>query len=112
MRLVTFCSSCRMDYQLPFSAPTRGQLQMQMGDELDVNCNHCGKLEKKHINEIRASINNKVILVGLLASAIMTIFLWLSYGAIGTVTMIIPIFFWQQEMAATRSFNNYVIRRK
>jgi uncharacterized membrane protein len=85
---------------------------MEKGDEFIVNCKNCGKQEKKHINDVNAEPNNTIIIIGIGIGIIVTIFLWFFYGAIGTVTAIIPIIFWQQQMSATKSFNSYRIRRK
>ncbi|WCO03530.1 hypothetical protein [Psychroserpens ponticola] len=112
MNLVTYCKSCKKDIKIKSNASTRPDLQMEKGDEFNVNCQNCGKLEKKHVNDIKAEVNNTIILVGIGIGLVATIFLWFFYGAIGTVSAIIPIVFWQQQMSSTKSFNSYMIRRK
>ena len=110
--LVTYCKSCKKDIRIKSSAATRPDLQMEKGDEFNVNCHNCGKIERKHVNDIKAEPNNNLIIVGVIIGIIVTIMLWNMYGAIGTVSGIIPLIFWQQQMSATKSFNSYMIKRK
>lgn len=112
MNLVAYCKSCKKDIKIKSSAPTRPDLQMEKGDEFNVNCQNCGKVEKKHVNDIKAESNNMVILIGVVIGILASIFLWINFGAIGTLSMVIPFLFWQQQMSATKSFNSYMIRRK
>lgn len=112
MKLVTYCKSCKKDIKIKSSAPTRPDLQMEKGDEFNVNCLNCGKMEKKHINDIKAEPNNTLILMGVGLGIVTTLVLLYFFGAIGTVSMGIPILFWQQQMNATKAFNSYRIRRK
>ncbi|CAM1365318.1 hypothetical protein [Tenacibaculum xiamenense] len=112
MNLYAHCKSCKKDIKIKSSASTRPDLQMEKGDEFNVNCQNCGKMEKKHVNDIKAEPNNTIILIGVGIGILVTIFLWIYFGAIGTISVIIPILFWQQQMSATKSFNSYMIRRK
>ena len=112
MNLVTYCKSCKKDIKIKSNASTRPDLQMEKGDEFNVNCQNCGKLEKKHVNDVKAEINNTIILFGVAIGIIATIVLWIFYGAIGTVSAVVPLLLWQQQMSATKSFNSYMIRRK
>ena len=112
MKLYTNCKSCKEDIKIKSSASTRPDLQMEKGNEFNVNCQSCGKMEKKHVNDIKAEPNKMVLLIGVGIGILATIFLWDFYGAIGTVSIIIPVLFWQQQMNATRGFNSYLIRRK
>lgn len=112
MKLVTYCKSCKKGIRIKSNASTRPDLQMEKGDEFNVNCQNCGKIEKKHVNDIKAEPNNAMILIGIGIGIIATIGLWNFFGAIGTVSAIIPILFWYQQMDATKGFNSYMIRRK
>ncbi|WP_349554639.1 hypothetical protein [Pseudotenacibaculum sp. MALMAid0570] len=91
---------------------TRPELQMEKGDEFTINCQKCGKIAKIHVNDVKAEINKVIIIIGLVLGIVTTVFLWNYFGAIGTVSAIIPILFWQQQMRSVRSFNSYTIRRK
>ena len=112
MNLYTHCKSCKKEVKIKSNASTRPELQMEKGDEFNINCQSCGKREKKHVNDIKAEQNNIIILIGAGIGILATIFLWIYFGAIGTVSMIIPMLFWQQQMSSTKSFNSYLIRRK
>ncbi len=112
MKLITRCSSCKKDMIIKSNASTRPDLQMEKGDEFNVNCQNCGKFEKKHINDIKAEPNKLLILIGVGIGIIATIVLWNMFGIIGTVGAIIPILFWYQQMDVTKGFNSYMIRRK
>ena len=112
MKLITYCKSCKKDIKINSNASTRPDLQMEKGDEFNVNCQNCGIIEKKHVNDIKAEPNKTIILVGIGVGILATVFLWIYFGAIGTVSIIIPILYWQQQMSATKSFNSYMIRRK
>ena len=112
MKLVTHCNACKKDISIKSSASTRPDLQMEKGDEFSVNCKNCGKVHKKHVNDIKAEINNTLILVGVAIGIISAIVLWMFFGAIGTVSAAIPLIIWYQQMDAIKGFNSYTIRRK
>lgn len=112
MNLYTHCNSCKKDIKIKSSASTRPDLQMEKGDELKVNCQNCGNLKKKHVNDIKAEPDTKIIGIGAAIGILVTIFLWMYLGVIGTVGMIIPALFWQQQRSAVKGFNSYFIRRK
>ena len=112
MKLYAYCKSCKKEIKIKSSASTRPELQMEKGDDFNVNCQNCGVIEKKHINDIVAEPNKTIILFGILIGVFVTIFLWIYFGAIGTVSIIIPVLFWQQQNNETKGFNSYLIRRK
>lgn len=112
MKLVTYCTSCKKDIRIKSHAPTRPDLQINKGDEFMVNCQNCGKFEKKHVNDIKAEPDYTIILTGVAIGIIVTIVLWNIFGVIGAVSAIIPIYFWYQQVEATKGFNSYMIRRR
>lgn len=112
MKLITQCSACKKDVRIKSSASTRPDLQMEKGDEFMINCQNCGNLEKKHVNVVRAEPNNVIILIGVGIGVLSAFILWNIFGAIGTVSVLIPVLFWYQQMNATKAFNSYMIRRK
>ncbi len=112
MKLEYTCSGCKKQNNYRPVAATRGELQMKVGDEVDVHCAHCGKRDKKHINRIDAVVDHRKILIALGISAAVTLVLWSLYGAIGTVTGLIPVMMWAQEGRSTSHFNSYKIRRR
>lgn len=112
MNLYTNCKSCKKDIKIKSNASTRPDLQMEKGDEFIVNCLNCGKTEKKHINDIKAAPKKTILWIGVLIGILATIYLWMIYGAVGTVSIIIPLIFWQQQASSVKGFNGYMIRRK
>lgn len=67
-------------------------------------------MDKKHINRIDAVVDNRVTLIGLGLGLISTVLVW-KVGFIATITFLIPIFFWRNEMDKTSRFNKTLIRR-
>jgi len=112
MNLYTHCKSCKKEIKIKSSSSTRPELQMEKGDELNVNCQSCGIMEKKHVNDIKAEPNKTIILIGVVIGILAAMILFIMFGIIGTLGIIIPILFWQQQMRETKAFNSYMIRRK
>ncbi|MFK7813276.1 MAG: hypothetical protein AB8B59_12345 [Maribacter sp.] len=112
MRLQYHCSDCRRTNYISPVVPTRGDLQMKVGDAIGVNCKHCGHLGKKHINKITAVSDNRIILGALVLGIIVTIALLFSFGLIAVIALTLPILAWIYENNSTNSFNKYAIRRK
>lgn len=112
MNLYVTPSTCKESVKIKSSASTRADLQMEKGDEFPINCPKSGKMVKVHVNDVRAEINKTIIFIGLAIGIVATVVLWTIYGAIGTISGVIPVLFWQQEMSAVKSFNSFMIRRK
>jgi len=68
---------------------------MAEGGEFYVKCQNCRKIEKIHVNDIKAEPNIPILLTGVVVGIIVTIILWMCFGAIGTVSAIIPFLFWK-----------------
>ncbi len=111
MNLYSTCTHCKTDISIKQKAPTRGDFQMKYGNSLELKCEHCGENQNVHINKIRAKESKLILLSGFIVSLIVTAFLWSFYGAISTVTIVIPVLVWYQQIKNTRSFNHYMIRR-
>lgn len=112
MNLYTNCKSCKKEIKIKSDAATRADLKIEKGDEFNVNCQSCGKIEKKHVNDIKAKLNTTIILIGAGIGILATLILWIDFGAMGTVSVLIPMIFWQQQVGSTKSFNAYFIREK
>ena len=112
MKLTARCTYCKEDIIIKSSAATRPDLQMEKGEEFKVACSHCGRVNVIHVNDVSAEVDNRIILIGILLGIIVTVVLWNMFGAIGTVSMGVPVMFWYQQMNAVRGFNSYRIRRK
>ena len=72
MKLYTHCSGCGEEIKIKSSATDRGKLQMKYGDEMQVNCQHCGKLEKKPLHKIRAEVNSFHLFIAFVATAFLS----------------------------------------
>ena len=113
MRLTYTCSACKKQNYLGYNEATRPELQMKVGgDEVKVNCDYCGKLDKKHINRITAVADNRILLVGLVAGIILSLVLAYFFGLIAAVILSIPIIVWKYENENAHKFNSYAIKRK
>ncbi|NQY07330.1 MAG: hypothetical protein HRT68_14340 [Flavobacteriaceae bacterium] len=112
MKLFYHCSSCKKENKITIKSDNRYDFQKEVGgDEMNVNCTHCGKLDKKHINRFHAKANKVIILGGLVAGAVATLFL-LNFGWIATATFSIPIFVWLNEEKRASAFNKVMIPRR
>lgn len=112
MALYTDCPSCRKSFRLPYKASTRSRLQMKEGDELRINCKHCGHLGSRHINEVYKSTNPVFIGLSTALGAWLTFQLLDSYGYISAIFMAIPLIVWKDEERRVKAFNGYMVRRK
>ncbi|KGL63948.1 hypothetical protein [Polaribacter sp. Hel1_85] len=112
MNLYTVCRSCKKSNSIKSDAITRPDLQMEIGSEFTFNCNKCGNIEKVHVNDVSAEPNKKHILIGLILGVVSALILYFFYGAVGILSGVIPLLFWQVEMKSIKSFNSYMIRRK
>lgn len=111
MKLTVRCQGCGEDINIK-KYPTRGDLQMHKGTEFPVNCQTCGKLFKVHVNDVRASVNNILLLIVICVDIVVTAGLFIFFGAISTLTSIIFLVIWGEEIRAVRSFNRFNVRRK
>lgn len=112
MKLMYTCSVCKKQNLLKHKEATRSDLQLKVGgNEVKVNCNSCGKFDKKHINRITAVVDNRIVFFGIIVGGISTIVLWTFLGAIAVFTFSIPIFFWKYDSEKAHKFNSYAIRR-
>ena len=53
----------------------------------------------------------KIIILGLIVGIVITILLWTILGAIGTISIVIPIMIWSQQNNAVHNFNKYMTGR-
>ncbi|OIQ27219.1 MAG: hypothetical protein BM564_13070 [Bacteroidetes bacterium MedPE-SWsnd-G2] len=112
MNLYTYCKSCKNNIKINSQAPTRPELQMEMGDTFKVNCKHCDKWDKAHINDVKAEQSKHILLLGLILGVIFTLFIWTYYSSLALVSFIIPLLVWKQQLMAVKAFNGYMIKRK
>ena len=125
MRLEYICSSCKKsNYYFPV-VPSRADLHIKMGNEVNVICKNCGKHEKKHLNRIRAVVDNRLLIGGFVAGVFLILLLggymeskmqedlsfWRVVGIAGSAATGIPMFLWNRENKAVRKFNRYAIKK-
>ncbi|MCL6266737.1 hypothetical protein [Flagellimonas myxillae] len=112
MRLTYTCAACKRQNFLREKADTRPELQQKVGrDEIQVNCDNCGKLDKKHINRITAVVDQRVTAVGLAIGGVVSFILIYLFGLIATITLSFPIIVWRYESENAHKFNSYAIKR-
>ena len=111
MKLYRNCISCKEEIIIKSRAKTRPDLQMEKRKEFMVNCLSYGKQEKKHVNDVRATSDKKIILIGLGIGVIAFSVLFFSYGWIGTLGVVIPLIFMKEQENATKAFNSFLVKR-
>ncbi|WP_138656814.1 hypothetical protein [Maribacter algarum] len=98
---------------------------MKIGDEVRVNCSNCGKQDKKHLNRISATPDNRLVVGGfvigvliiLLAGNYLEIIMqvslsfWKILGIAGSAIAGIPMFLWNRENKAVKNFNRYALKK-
>ncbi len=113
MRLTYTCSVCKKQNFLKEKADTRPELQKKLGrDEVHVNCDNCGKMDKKHINRITAVVDQRITALGLILGSIISFVLIYLFGFIAALTLSLPIIVWRYESENAHKFNSYAIRRE
>ena len=125
MRLVYICSVCKQQNFFKPKVDSRAKLQMMFGDEVKVNCNNCGKFDKKHLNRISAVVDQRLVIGGFLLGLGIVLFsgiylmfmsqiglaLWKTIAVVGGTIAGIPVFLWNRENTAVGNFNRYAIKR-
>ena len=81
-------------------------------DEIRVNCDFCGKMDKKHLNRITAIADSRILLLGFFIGIVVSFALIYFFGWIAALTLSIPIIVWRYENENAHKFNSFAIRRK
>lgn len=66
MKLYISCSNCREEIGIRTWATNRVDLKMKHGQVMKLHCNHCKKINKYTIDELKAKDSKIAILIGLL----------------------------------------------
>lgn len=111
MRLSYYCRSCKKKNYINSEATNRFELQVEVGDEINNRCSHCGILEKKHINRLFAEPSKFVGFLALVLAILLsgTVFI---FGFIATLTITIPIWIYFDAYKKASDFNKVMIPRK
>ena len=112
MQLITHCDGCKEIIPVKSNASTRPDLEMEKGEVFVVNCQKCGKMNSRHVNDIYARINKWLMLGIVGVSLVVTLVLWSMIGLISTITAVIPALAYGQQNQAVSGFNRYKVRRK
>lgn len=80
-------------------------------EEVGTTCAHCGHRERKHLNDIYAVADWRILLAGGLLGLVSTAVLVYYLGLIWTLTLSLPIFVWKQQNEKAHQFNLNRIER-
>jgi hypothetical protein len=112
MRLTYICASCKKQNYLSEKDDDSASLQRRLSsDEIRVNCNSCGKMDKKHLNKITAVADNRIVLLGIPLGILVTATLIFVFGLLAAITFSIPIYIWSYEQKKAHQFNLFRIRK-
>lgn len=111
MHLSTICPSCKERTTIKSKASDRPELIKDKGETFNLQCQNCNKNHSVHVNDVRASPDMKVMGLGVIVGILIAILLWILIGAVGTISIGIPILIWAQQNKAVHDFNRYMTRR-
>ena len=107
MKIVSKCPACKEEVVIKANASTRPDLAQIKGETFSVNCSHCGKNFTTHVNDVYAISNQKIILMGWILGAVVTIVTIFFIGFIAVATFALPIIIVQTQRSQTHAFNGY-----
>ena len=112
MYLITYCNSCKAVNNIKSSTTTRPELEKEKGEEFNIQCTECLTSYKIHVNDVKATENTTILFGGIIMAIVITIFLWTFLGAIGTISIAVPILIWRSQSNSVHAFNRYLIKRR
>lgn len=112
IKRIALCKHCKKEIAIKSNATERPELQKEMGDEFEIKCPHCDRKNIFHVNDVSAEPNQMYSILGVIIAIIVTALLWNHYGAISSVSGLIPILIYRQQIASAKVFNSYRIRKK
>jgi len=110
MKLFTKCKHCKEDILVKSNSNTRPELRSEQGDTAKYKCEKCNRSSERHVNEVRARVNTDVVAYGALLGITVTAILWFLLGAIGTISIIIPLLIYNSQLSSVSAFNFYIVR--
>jgi len=110
MKLFTKCKYCKEDILIKSNSNTRPELRSEIGDTAKYKCKKCNQTTERHVNEVRARVNEGVIMWGALLGVAVTGILWFLLGAIGTISIIIPLYIYKGQSNSASAFNKYLVK--
>ncbi len=112
MKLYTTCSSCYKNIKLKQKATTKFEFQRNFGEEIELNCNHCGTSNTKHVNRIFAKSEWFWVLISFGISVLLSILLFFIIGGIGIVFISVPVLITFGQQKSINAFNRSMIPRR
>ena len=109
MHLFTVCPSCRAENKLKHREPTRPDLAKRIGEQVSVNCNHCGNNYQKAIGDVRAKQDYRLAIAAAVVGLILAVLL-LRFGWVAVFPFLLPVLAMSQERNAVSAFNRYIYR--
>lgn len=107
MKLLTSCIGCKGNIYVKSSAKTRPDLEYEKGENFSVTCKECHRKQSKSPNDVKAIVTHNTTLIGVGISVIVTAALWSILGAIGTISLSIPLYMSVDETKSVATFNKY-----
>lgn len=112
------CKNCREDFKVESTAITRGALEDEFGRYFRKQCSHCLSNQEYHVNNVRARVDKRKILIfGLImaAVAIVLTLIFFNAGVIAALTIVLPIiafsYYYNIQSARANQFNRMLIKR-
>ena len=111
MYLTTTCPNCKEQTRVKSTATDRRDLIRDKGETFNLQCNSCKENFNVHVNDVRAKSSHFIIISGMVIGILLTIVLWVFYGAIGAITLTIPLVVLAQQEKSVRDFNVFMTQR-
>ena len=111
MKLKTICGNCHETVPLPYNEESRPYLADKLGGETFAHrCPECGVTTQKHVNDVRADVDNKYVLIAGAVGLVGAVLLW-QYGFIAVLPFLLPVIVYQQLQSGAKAFNRYKLPR-
>ena len=111
MILFTNCKNCKHEIRIRSFASTRSDLEREKDEVLTLNCPNCGTNQQSHVNDVRARPNKVILIASAVLGVLIAAILWFMLGAVGTITIGIPLLVVAQQRNAVHTFNSYLVKR-
>jgi hypothetical protein len=112
MKLYITCSSCYKDIKIKQKATTKFEFERKFGEELEVNCKHCGTSNTKHVNRVFAKAEWFWVLISFGISVLLSLLLIFIIGGIGIVFITVPVLITFGQQKSINAFNRSMIPRR
>lgn len=110
MKIYTTCKYCNNEINLKSHSNTRPELRQELGETSKHKCLDCNQTTERHVNEIKAKPDSKVILFGVILGVVFTLVLIFIFGYIASITFAIPFFVYQSQLNNAKLFNSYKVQ--